>query len=284
MSITVDDGSRTAGLTPIRLSSRLPIAVYLRDMWRRRDYMRYVPIFDLKSQHLDTVLGNFWHVLNPLMLIGVYYLVFGLGLRAARGLDHYIAFLSIGVFIFHFTQKSTMQGARSIVNNESLIRAIKFPRMVLPVSGVVTELIAFLPALLVMFVVVVLNDVPLRLAWLAIVPIIGLQLLLNLGFALTAARFTTTVRDMENVLPHVFRIAFYVSGILFSVEERVESERLRELFALNPVYALVTAARSVILGTPASGLVWLSLVVWSFGSIVVGFVLFRRAEEEYGRV
>jgi teichoic acid transport system permease protein len=177
-----------------------------------------------------------------------------------------------------------MQGARSIVNNESLIRAIKFPRMVLPVSGVVTELVAFLPAVLVMFAVVILNDVPFRLTWVAIVPIIALQVVLNLGFALTAARFTTTVRDMENVLPHVFRIAFYVSGILFSVDERIESERLRDLFALNPVYALVTAARSVILGSSAPGLVWLSLVVWTFGAFVIGIVLFRRAEEEYGRV
>ncbi len=86
---------------------------YFRSVWDRRDYMMYSASNELQSRQMTSVLGNLWHLLNPLLQIGVYFLVFGVVLGVNRG-DNYFAFLSIGIFVFGFTQRSTMSGrARS---------------------------------------------------------------------------------------------------------------------------------------------------------------------------
>jgi teichoic acid transport system permease protein len=91
------------------------VRVYLRRLWERREYAWHVPRSDLRSQQMNTVLGNAWHLLNPILSIAVYYVIFGLVLQTDRGVTNFIAFLAVGVFVFQFTQKSTTSGSNSIV-------------------------------------------------------------------------------------------------------------------------------------------------------------------------
>ena len=104
---------------------------YLRSLLDRGDYMVYSALNELRSRQMTSLLGNLWHLLNPLLQIGVYFVVFGLILQVDRG-DNYLAFLSIGIFVFGFTQRSTMSGAGSIQNNKGLLNAFSFPRALLP--------------------------------------------------------------------------------------------------------------------------------------------------------
>jgi teichoic acid transport system permease protein len=79
-------------------------ADYVRSVWARRDFATAVAVGEMRTQNMDTVLGNVWHILNPLLLIGIYYLVFGviLGLSERGGVDNFLAFLAVGVFMFHY--------------------------------------------------------------------------------------------------------------------------------------------------------------------------------------
>ena len=120
---------------------------YLRDLWSRRSYIWYVSTSELRSRQVTNVFGNFWHLLNPILSIGVYYVIFGLLLDVGdRSSGDFFLFLTVGLFIFQFTQKATTDGAKSIINNVGLIKAIKFPRAMLPITSTVTETIAFLPS------------------------------------------------------------------------------------------------------------------------------------------
>ena len=116
------NGSDTAGLFAVGRVS--PLGTYLQDLWHRRDYLLRVPIEDLRVQHAHTLLGNLWLLLNPVLQVAVYLLVFGVLIELDRGVDDYLAFLTVGVFIFHQAQRTVTAGARSVVANVGLILSL----------------------------------------------------------------------------------------------------------------------------------------------------------------
>lgn len=231
---------------------------------------------------MNTVLGNAWHLLNPALSIAVYYLIFGVVLETDRGVDNFIGFLTVGVFVFQFTQKATTAGSNSIVRNHGLLRSISFPRALLPVSATITEAMAFAPMIIVMLATVLATGESPRWSWFAIVPLSALQLLFNIGAALIAARATSAFRDVQNLLPFLFRLLFYGSGVLFSVDAYLADDDLRLLFILNPVFDLIELQRWAVLGYEGTKAEVISLVVWTVLIAIGGFVWFRRAEATYG--
>lgn len=266
-----------------RLGARAPLRSYLHDAWQRRDFAIVVPLGDLRAQHMDTFFGQIWHLLNPALLVGVYFLVFGVLLKVHRGVDHFLAFLTIGILMFQYTQRSALTGASTISSSEGLLRSIQFPRVLLPVSSIVFETAAFGPAVIVMLLVAMASGVMPEVSWLMLVPILLLQVVFNLGLVLVVARLADRYRDIQQVLPFLFRILLYLSGILFSVDRYVDSALGRRLFALNPIYSLISLARGAILGEPVGSTMWVSSIAWTAVLLVGGFVFFRAAEERYGR-
>jgi teichoic acid transport system permease protein len=279
----VTEKDRLTGL--IDLGAAEKTGSYLRDLWARREYAIEVPRGNLRAAHMDTLLGNIWHVLNPLMLVGVYYLIFGVLLpRVAEGTQNYIAFLTIGVFVFRFTQSSVQQAAGSIVDNSNLIRSIFFPRALLPVSVVVEQVFLLIPSIVVTLLIVVLTGESPQWGWLLLPVVFAFQTAFNLGAGLIAARITDTFRDFQNVLPYVFRILFYVSGVLFSIEAIApEHPWALQVSYWNPAYAYITLARGAIFGSAVPIQVVVSGVLWAVVTLVVGFYFFRAAESSYGR-
>ena len=259
------------------------VSDYLRDVWRRREFAVVVPAQDLRALNMDTALGQFWHLVNPALMIGVYFLIFGVILDARAGVDNYLGFLVIGVVVFHLTQRIVQDAAVSLSRNEGLIRSIQFPRILLPLSTVNGQTLGFLPALGVAAVTLLATGEVPGWRWLAMVAVLAGQYVFNLGAALIVARLGAVVRDVNQLLPHVFRLLFYVSGVLFSVETFVTDETWRRLFALNPIYDIITCARWCLLGGSVSAAVVVGFVVWSLVLSVCGFVVFSRAERSFGR-
>ena len=81
-----------------------------------------VPAHDIRSQNMDTFLGQFWHIVNPALMVGVYFLIFGVLLDARRGVDNYLGFLVIGVVLFQLTQRIVQDASMTISRNEGLLR------------------------------------------------------------------------------------------------------------------------------------------------------------------
>jgi teichoic acid transport system permease protein len=258
------------------------LGAYLRDLWRRRDYLLRVPVEDLRVQHAHTLLGNLWLLLNPALQVAVYLLVFGLLIELDRGVEDYLAFLTVGVFVFHQAQRTVSAGARSVVANVGLIRALRFPRAALPVGSAIGQLLSFTPVLVVMLAVTVAHGYAPGLRWLTLPGLLLALTAFGLGAGLAAARANHTYRDLENLLPFLFRLLFYLSGVLYSVEHFVDDKVLRSLFALDPLYCLITTWRWALLGTEASGLVWAGTIGWPIITLVGGFAAFRSREATYG--
>jgi teichoic acid transport system permease protein len=260
---------------------------YLRSLWRRREFALETARGELRSKHMDSVLGGVWHVLNPILLTAVYFVIFGLVLQISRGHTHFIGFLTIGVFTYSFIQRAVTSGAGSLVTNQGLIRSLQFPRALLPIAAVWRESLAFGWSLLVMVTVVLIHpDERLTWWWLVYPAILLLQVMFATGLALFVARLTDQARDVEQVLPYVFRLGFYFSGVLFSVERFVTDEMLQRIFILNPFYVFVMLPREYLMVTetvPDIGLVWLSALLWAPLMLLAGVLFFRGGEARYGR-
>lgn len=266
----------------VRLGVKPPLGEYLRQIWARRDFAVTVPLGELRAQNMNSVLGSLWHLLNPLLQAGVYYVIFGVLLGARGDADNYVAFLITGLFVFYFTQKAMTAGSRTVISNLPLIQSMSFPRAVLPLSAVLAECLAQLPAIATMLVLVLVTGEPLHLGWLLLVPAYLLQAMFNLGVAFVSARLTFHFRDMEQLLPYFIRLWFYLSGIFFGAE-RVPEGWLRTLFELNPVYVYITVTRQILLQESHEPRTWLYAVAWALVALLVGFLYFRGHESEYGR-
>lgn len=260
---------------------------YLRELWGRRSYVSYVAQSELRQRQIATVFGSFWHLLNPVLSIAVYFLVFGLILKTDRGVDgvaDFLLFLTIGLFVFQFTQRAVTQASTSIVANRGLVQAIRFPRALLPLSATLTETFAAIPTFVVAYVVAAAVGEPVSWRWLVLPAIMAWQMLFNVGVAMIAARLTTHFRDMQQLLPFLFRLLIYGSGVFFSVESYVDDWRVELLFILNPVYGFIELARWSIMGMAIEFHIIAALLVWTLGAVVGGFLWFKSAEHSYDRV
>ena len=267
------DAHETASLRP-----------YLRELRSRGNYLWYVSANELRSRQITTMLGNLWHLLNPILTIAVYYVIFGLLLKTTRGVENYILFLTVGLFLFQYTNKATIDGAKSIVTNKGLIKAIKFPRALLPITSTVTETLASLTTFLVMYVVALITGEPITWRWLMLPGLVAMMFVFNVGAAMIAARMTTHFQDTTQILPFLFRLLLYGSGVIFSVDAYTEDNPgVRMLFTLNPMYCFISLGRWCLMAGNLRGSLLVSATIWSVAIIVVGFVWFRAAEERYAR-
>ena len=270
----------TGELRDIHASDRL--RPYLGRLWDRRQYIWYVSVSELRARQITTVLGNLWHLLNPALSIGVYFVIFGLLIETTRGVDNFILFLTIGLFVFQYTQKITVAGANSIVANAGLLKSIRFPRALLPVTTALTETLASLPTFVIIYVMALLTQETLRWTWVLLPLVLLVQLLFNTGAGFVAARLTVHVRDTTQILPFVFRLLLYASGVIFSVEAYAPPD-VKWLFFLNPMYCYIELARWTIMGGSLGEKLIASALIWTVAMLIGGFFWFKSAEERYAR-
>jgi teichoic acid transport system permease protein len=283
------DASRQAeqhGLTPIGRQPSLPS--YVAAIWERRFFLVAFARSRLQADNSESRLGQLWQVLNPLLNAAVYYVVFGVILKAGKSIENYIPFLITGVFIFGFTQRTIASGARAITGNMGLVRALHFPRAVLPLATVFEEILKTGTSIAVLSIIVLAYHEPLTLNWLQLPVALFLQALFSAGIAFVFARLTTSYRDVAQFLPFALRIWMYFSGVMYSIQDFINSHDGNQVVAfllkVNPAATYIDIARGSLMAShPAPVYNWYLAVGWAVVASVFGFVFFWRAEARYGR-
>jgi len=276
------------GLTPI--GQQPALRTYIAALWERRFFMVTFARSRIAAENAESRLGQVWQVLNPLLNAAVYYLVFGVILGAKKDIDNYTAFLITGVFIFAFTQRTIMSSSRSISGNLGLVRALHFPRAVLPFAKVIEETVKTGTSLVVLAVIVLATGEPLTWRWLLIAPLILLQLMFSAGVGLVFARLTVDVRDIAQFLPFALRIWMYLSGVMYSItvfaETRDAHPFIEWALRVNPAAVYIEITRSCLMAGPQTQVplwTWALAVAWAVVLFPIGFIFFWRAESRYGR-
>lgn len=272
-------------------TARPTLLSYIKQLWDRKQFIWAYAAARTSKQYSESRLGQLWQVITPLLQAGVYYLVFGMLLQTSRGIDNFVAFLITGVFIFTFLQRSLNNGSRSISGSLQMIRALHFPRAVLPLSFVLVEFKQLLISLIALFVIVLGTGEPLTLKWLLVVPAIVLITLFNIGLGMFMARIGAISPDINQLLPFVIRIWFYTSGVFYTIDRWLDNlpAYLHPILQLNPGAVFLDLYRGILIAShdptemPAGLNVWAIAVVWSVIMLIGGFLFFWHREERYGR-
>ena len=275
------------GLT--RVGGRPPFFTYLKEVVKRRDFIFSLAKFRIEAENQRNRLGMGWVLLKPLLNAAVFGLVFGTLMKSRLETPNFLEFLFIGVFLFEFFSGSLAVGSKSIVSNSSLVQSLSFPRMSLPISVVTQKFLQLLPTTVLLLLILIGMGHPPRVEWLLLIPLFMMFYAFVLGVVLIVARLTVHFRDLINIIPFVNRFFFYTTGIFFSFEIRfADQPQLIEAVQYQPIYAILSLGRSILLGTnplyEMNPQLWWIVGVWTLVVFVLGIIFFWQAEERYGRV
>lgn len=269
------------------LSSRPSLGQYIRQLHGRRHFVMVDASKRSFKTGQDMFLGRVWLVLQPLLEVSVYILIFGVILNVSRGIEHFVSYLVIGVVFFRFVARGINSGSGLIQSSKGMISSFKFPRAALVLSKVLNQFLEnIIPAsIAVILAVSLLFPKPPNWTILLIIPIYILLHIFILGVVFIVARLTAFIPDIKSLVSLVTRALFFTSGIFFSLERFDGSPTLRAIMQANPVYQFLTAAREVtIYGSIPSLESSLTIIFWTFGVFIVGGLYFWRAEERYTSV
>ena len=172
-SMSLAEEAARAGLH--KVGARPPFWVYLRQVWRRRQFIYRLARFRIEAQNGQNRLGMAWVLLKPIIDAAVYGTVFGFFLMRGNIPNHYILFLVVGVFLFEFFSGCLTSGAKSITRNANLVQSLSFPRMALPLALVTEKLLEFVPMLGIIFATALFSGLRPTTEWLLMVPIVVLS-------------------------------------------------------------------------------------------------------------
>jgi teichoic acid transport system permease protein len=197
--------------------ARPPLREYVVTLWQRRHFIVGYATARNISMYTEAKLGQVWQVLTPILNACVYYLIFGLLFDTARAVDHFPAFLVVGVFVFAFTERSIVTGSNVMRANIQLIRALYFPRASLPLAYVIVELQQMLIGMVVVVIVMLGSGQYPSWYWLLLIPAVLLQSMFNTGAALIVARMGGAVADVSELIPFLLRISRYFCGVMYLI-------------------------------------------------------------------
>ena len=256
-----------------------PLGPYVRELWRRRHFALELARTNLRSQHFNTMLGQLWLILNPLLLALVLFVLVTIVRGGSRGTE-FLAHLMLSLFAYRLVSMSMKQGAGSVVGGGRLILNTAFPRALLPLASVMTAFMRFLPTLAIYVVVHAIAGLPVGLRLLWTLPIFALLLVFACGAAMLVAAVQVYFRDLTNFLTYFLRIWVYASPVLYYAHE--VPDRYQALMAANPLYPMLGALSEVVDqgGSPSVDFL-LGGAAWAVGAFVVGALFFVSREREF---
>ena len=252
-----------------------------------RELLRYRFLFEqmvrreLRQKYKGSLLGVAWYLVNPLVLMGAYELMFGVVFKVVQYED-YPLFLMAGLVVWLFFSQSLLSAAPSLLEQGALIRKARFPRETIPAAVVTVQLVTFLVVLGLVAVVMVAVRGTLAPALLAVPLLLAALYAFVLGLALVVAVLHAYFRDVAPILSAILLPWFFLSPIFFQVDSITDREWARVLLTWgNPVAPFITAIREPLYDGALPGAATLVYVaVAAMVAFAAGRALFGRLQGE----
>lgn len=272
----------------------MSLAAHMRELWAYRELIYNLVVRDLKVRYKNSVLGILWSLLNPLMMMLVFTFVFKV-LAGSSDLQAYPAFILSGVLAWNLFNTSVMGATVSIVGNAHLIKKAYFPREVLPISVVLANLVNYLLALPVYFVLAaVLGRTPT--VWVLLLPaVILVQLSFTLGISFILSTVNVFYRDTQIMMEVVLLAWFFLTPIFYPITKVFPQgiklgglvfsslQAQRWLRILNPMASIIASYRDVLYRGAQPGLdFFMRTAVTALFFLVVGYLVFLRFSPVFG--
>ncbi|MBW7475543.1 acyltransferase family protein [Paenibacillus oenotherae] len=231
----------------MQFSSRMPkvkeLLAHIKEIYDYREMFRNMVLKDLRARYKGSVLGFFWTFLNPLLMLGIYSFIFSSIMKS--DIPNFPMFILVALLPWNYFSQAITQGARSIINNAELLKKVYFPREILPLAVIGSNLINYLFTLAILIPALWLSGVQLTTALIAFPIVLLIQSLLIAPIVMLASLGTAYLRDLEHILQVGIMIFFYLTPVLFPVS--FIPEPFRWIFDYNPMTPIIDAYRDLFL-------------------------------------
>lgn len=250
----------------------------IQHMFKYKPLLNELVIRDLKLKYRRSILGYLWSLLNPLLMMAVMSMVFSYMFRS--DIPNYPLYLICGQTLWTFFNESTSMAMHSVMANGSLIRKVYIPKFIFPISRVFSSFVTMSFSLVAILVVILVTGVPLT-PTLLLVPVPLLCLLLfSMGIGVMLSALSVYFRDIVHLYGVLTTAWMYLTAIFYPVNALpVEVVGMVEN---NPMYQYITFFRELVLyGTVPDVSLWLSCIISSIVSMVLGLAIFRKLQRNF---
>lgn len=251
-------------------------------LYRYRQLLAALTARDLKARYRGSILGFFWSLANPLLLLGVYTLVFT-RFFPQQVVTPYPLFLFAGILPWTFFSAAVLESTNSIAGNAGLIKKVMFPAEALPLVVVLSHLVHFalaLPILLVAMGIYAAMGQATISPTIALTPFLMLlQTIFVAGVAMTVASASVLFRDLRDLVTNLMQLGFFITPIIYLID-RIDSRLLRALLRLNPMTPFVVSYQDVLFfGRLPAMSDALLMVAYALVSMIGGIFIFDRLRD-----
>lgn len=269
---------------------------HLRELHHYRYLLQNLIVRDLKVRYKNSALGVAWSMLNPLLMMVVFTLIFGV-LSRNEAIRDYPVFFLVGLMPWNFFSGSLMGGTVAFANNSNLIKKVYFPRELLPLGVLLANLVNFLIAFLVLVVFLYLFGLGLTVNALWVPVILLIQIIFTLGLALLLGSLHVFFRDIVMVLDVVMLAWFFLTPIIYPLEQLGSEIILAGITFnpavvmrwINPMASIIDGYRTVLWGTMGSEgaaamdpAYLLRTAATALVTLIVGYAVFTRTQHLFG--
>ncbi len=258
------------------------IPINWRELSDFRELLFFLALRDVKIRYKQTVLGVAWAVLQPLLTMIIFSVIFGRFAGVPSQGFPYPVFVFAGLIPWMFFANGVAAAAQSLVNQQQLLTKIYFPRLFVPTASVVAFLVDLLISLSLYALILVYYGVTpgWQIVFLPLLVVATVTATLGLGYSLAA--LTVLYRDFRYTVPFMIQILLYLSPVIYPMS--LLSQRYQWILALNPMCGIIEGYRAALLGTPWHPMIILIGSAVNVGMLLFGLFFFRRTERQFADI
>jgi lipopolysaccharide transport system permease protein len=257
--------------------------VNLRELWAYRELLYFFTWRDIKVRYKQTLFGFAWAVVQPLLMMIIFTLFFGTLAKVPSENIPYPLFSFAGVLPWTLFAEGISRSSNSLVQDANLIQKVYFPRLLMPLSGILSPLVDFVIAFIVLIGLMLYYAHYPTVTMFWIIPFLILELLLAIGIGLWLSAINVEYRDVRYAIPFLIQLGLFASPVVYPVT--FVPERFQAVYGLvNPMAGILEGFRWAILGTKPPSALLIASVAIVLVILISGAFYFRRREKAFADI
>ena len=251
----------------------------LKELKEYKDLFFFMVWREIKVLYAQTILGFSWAILQPLIQIVIFTIVFGRVAKINTDGIPYFLFSSVSIIPWTYMSQAMTQASQSLIKDQNMLGKIYFPRIIFPITPVLARLVDFAFSLIIILLVMLYYKViP---TWnILLLPLFIIQMIcIPTGIGMWLAALAIRFRDVKHAMTFVVRMLMYTAPIVYSASSIPEKYRL--IYSLNPIVGVIEGFRACLLGTP---ILWVYILPGIFSTVLIllgGALYFKRLERVF---
>ena len=252
------------------------------DLWAHRELFYFLAWRDVKVRYKQTLLGAAWAILQPLLTMVVFTLLFGQLAHVPSEGEPYAIFSYAGLLPWNFFTSALTNSSNSLVTSTNLITKVYFPRLLVPTAAVGAALVDIAIASLMLFVIMPIYSVGFHASLILFIPLVALTALTAAAVGIWTSALNVKYRDIRYALPFAIQILMFLTPVIYPIS--FVPERWRWVLRLNPLSGIIEGFRDAIFGRSFNWNGLLISTVITFALLAAAAYIFRRMEQEFADI